>query len=234
LEISPDRMLIKEFTDPKCFKHRFEYENGQLSSFQELFGERLSTQTFFYYQDNLLTRVESTCDNGINTFIEIEYDKSGRRISQTSEVTKDGEITGSTITHFTYDTQGNLHLSQTIYPVNPNLMFPTEKIYEWKNGNLVKLTDYYINDSGKHFSGYTFIEYDRKKNYTNQELAFMFTRGLGLETVLSKNNVTSSIYEFGQVVSTQNYKLTYSKHGYPTSQVRILNNQVYPIIQISY
>lgn len=234
LEISPDRMLIKEFTDPKCFKDRFEYENDKLSSFQRLFGERLSTQTFFYYQDNLLTRVESTCDNGIDTFIGIEYDNNGRRINQTNEVTKDGEIIGSTLTHFTYDVKGNLHRTQSTYPIHLNQMFPTEKIYEWENGNLVKVTHYYINDSGKHFSGNTFIEYDRKKNYTNQELAFMFTSGTGLETVLSKNNVISSRYEFGQVLSTQKYELTYNKHGYPTSQVRILDNQIYPIIHISY
>jgi hypothetical protein len=79
------------------------------------------------------------------------------------------------------------------------------------------------------------MTYDNKRNYSNQDIAFIYTSGPGLETMISKNNVTSTTEFFGDItIDRGSYKFTYNNDGYPDGYIYKVDTQEYNPIQISY
>lgn len=236
-DISPNRLLIKEIIDPTCYKDVFEYENDRLVGFKRFFGERVGTNTTFHYLDNQLVKVEAKGDQGFEQIIELTYGEDGLRKEEKITTIYQGEVTYVKNGTFSYD---NDKLKSIKYTFNdPNFMdpnyLPTETLLEWKNGNLIKMTYYLFDGEYTYLTSTRTMTYDNKRNYANQDIAFIYTLGQGSETSISKNNVTSTTELFGGLtIDRGSYKFTYNQNGYPDSYIYKVESQEFYPIQISY
>lgn len=238
-EISIRKMYIKEIVDPTCYKDQFEFENGQLISFKRFFGDRISTITKFKYQNDLLIQIESESDNGQDYIIDIEYNSNGQRAREMMTFTHFKNFTLepykiTSISNFNYNEAGQLVTKSSTFS-DSTYSFPTETEFEWSKGNIVKMNFAYFDDLGKHVTGNKSFLYDDKRNYSNQDLAFVYITLAEQETALSKNNLvkTTEIF-FGQTIDRGSYEFSYNSNGYPMSYRYKVDNQQYNPIQINY
>ncbi len=238
-EVSVDRMYLKEIVDPTCSKDQFEYEGGQLISFTRLFGDRVSTVTKFKYQNNLLVQIESECENGQDYLIDIEYNSKGQRLIEKLIFTHFKNFTLepykiTSVTNFNYNDAGQLVTKNSTFS-DSTYSFPTETEFEWSKGNIVKANFAYFDNLGKHTTGGKSFFYDDKRNYSNQELAFLYITLAGQETVLSRNNLikTTEIF-FDQTIDRGSYEFSYNSNGYPIGYRYTVDSQQYNPIQIKY
>lgn len=215
-EITMNKMYLKEVKDPTCYTDQFEYEGEHLIYYKRFFGERIATITTFIYQSNQLKTVETKSDNGQDLIIELSYGANGLREMETRTF-KQNEIEHVTTTNFYYDENNNLKLKHISYS-DPNF-FSSQTEFIWVNGNIIKRNYFYIDNQGnRNFSFSEDLLFDNKRNYTNQDLAFIYT-GLYDEVVLSKNNV----------ISNQN-KYEYNNSGYPIKFKYTIDNKDYPVL----
>ena len=201
-ETTPQKMYLKEIKDPSCFTEQYEYEAGRLTSFKRLFGEHVSTDTKFSYDANLLKTVELREDDGRVIIIELSYGANGlpERELRTS---KNEEAESRLVSDHYYDKNGNLILTRRSYS-DPNF-FTSETEFEWANGNIIRKHHFLINSQGnREFQFSEDLFFDNKKNYTNQDFAFIYT-GLESEGVLSRNNLIRKDMPY-----------RYNKKGYPS------------------
>jgi hypothetical protein len=216
-EITMSKMYLKEITDPTCYTDQFEYEGERLISYKRLFGEREATVTKFIYQSNRLMTIETKSDNGQDYTIELSYGANGLRERENRTLKQDNEVKNLTTVDFFYDEHKNLkskHISYT----DPNF-FSSETEFEWVNGNIVKRNYFYFDNQGtRHYISSDKLLFDNKRNYTNQDLTFIYT-GLYDEAVLSKNNV----------ISNPN-KYEYNNSGYPIKFKYTIDNKDYPVL----
>ena len=238
-EITMNKMYLKEIVDPTCYKDQFEYEGGQLISFKRLFGERVSTITKYKYQNNLLIQIESESENGQDYLIDIEYNSNGQRVREVNTFTHFKNFTHepykiTSISNFNYNDAGQLVTKHSTFS-DSEYSFPTETEFEWSKGNIVKVNFAYFDDLGEHVTGSKSFFYDDKRNYSNQDLAFVYVTLAGQETVLSKNNLlkTTEIF-FDQTIDRGSYEFSYNSNGYPIDYRYKVDNQQYNPVQIKY
>lgn len=214
-EIMMDKMYLKEIKDPTCYIDQFEYEGERLISYKRLFGERVATITKFIYESNQLKTIEIKSDNGQDYTIELSYGSNGLRDKEIRTL-KQGEVESVTTTDFYYDENNNLKLKHISY-TDPNF-HSSETEFVWAKGNIIKRNYFYIDSQyNRKFSFSEDLLFDNKRNYTNQDIAFIYT-GLYDELVLSKNNLILKDNTF-----------EYNKSGYPISYKYSIDNKVYPV-----
>lgn len=236
-DVSPTRLLIKEIEDPTLYRDIYDYENGQLISFKRYFGEREETNTQFHYLENRLIKIEVKRDQGFEQIIELTYGENGLRKEEKLTTIYNEVITYTRTGTFSYE---DGLLKSIKYTLNdPNLIdpdyLPRETQLEWQNGNITKMVYYLFDGEYTYLTSTKTMTYDNKRNYSNQDIAFIYTSGVGLETVISKNNVTSTTEFFGDItIDRGSYKFTYNKSGYPNGYIYKVDTQEYNPIQITY
>jgi hypothetical protein len=230
--ISPSLLLVKEIEDPTSYTDHFTYQDRQLLTFKTIFGSREETSIKFIYSDNKLIRIENVRDQGLESNIELTYNEKGQRDKETLTMVHNGVTTYIRTGMFTYN---NEELKSVIYTYNKPDYSMEEREFHWSKGNLTKI-DFYYYFNGQRFPSITRLyTYDSQLNYSNQDIAFIYTVGTGDETKFSKNNLVSmqeisgtDIYQGGQ------YSFTYNENGYPVKYVYKLGGQEFAPIQIRY
>ncbi len=225
-EISSAKMYVKEIGDTVIinYKDQFEYEGERLVLFKRFFGERLSTITKFEYQNDHLKRVESNIIDVMDFLVELEHNSEGQIIKEKitypdlRDSTRDLKII--ILSDFTYYDDGNLRTKNSIYS-DSALTYPTETEFEWSNGNLVKMNVNRLDNLGKKFTLTRTMTYDNKRNYSNQDWAFVYMAAITSDeflTALSKNNSLSTTETlFGQTSVRVLTTFSYNKNGYPNA-----------------
>jgi hypothetical protein len=238
-EITSDKMSLMEINDPTCYKDQFEYEGGRLISFKRFFGERVSTNTRFKYRNNQLIQLESESENGQDYVVELEYNSQGQRVKERITFTHFKNLSLDpykivAISDFAYNQEGLLLRKSSTYS-DSTYSFPTETEFEWSNGNLVKMNSAYSDYLGRHVTGSKYFVYDDKRNYSNQDLAFLYLTLGRQETVLSRNNLvkTTEVF-FDQTIDRGSYTFSYNGNGYPIGYKYKVDNQEYSPIQMKY
>jgi len=225
-EISSYKMSIKQVIHPISYKDQFEYNNERLISFKRYCYDILATDTEFQYENDKLSKIITKDNSGLNYLIELEFGENGLRKSEKSIIIYNGDTASVNVIHFSYDSNNILKSKRhnQIYP--ENIISETE--FEWINGNIVKANYFNIDDLGKQYSWSRSYTYDNRKNYTNQELAFNYTIGSGLETLLSRNNVVSTSDQFsGQLINRGSNSYKYNNQGYPIISTYIIGDPPY-------
>lgn len=231
-DTSPDMLLVREIIDPTCYKDVFGYENDRLVVFKRYLADRISTHTTFQYQGNQLVKIEVKRDQGLEQIIELTYGEDGLRKEEKSTTIYQGKVT--------YVKNGTFHYDKGVlisikYTSNDPNYFPTETCLKWQNGNLVKMTYYFFDEDYTYLASEKTVTYDNKKNYSNQDIAFIYILGRESETSLSKNNVTSTTEFFGgTTIDRGSYTFTYNKNGYPDGYVYNVDSQKYGPMQLRY
>jgi hypothetical protein len=222
-EISSAKMYVKEIGDPVVinYKDQFEYEGEHLILFKRFFGETLSTITKFEYQNDQLKRVESKVIDVIDFLVELEHNSEGQIIKEKvtfpdlRDSTRDLKII--ILSDFTYYDDGNLRTKKSIY--SDSSSYPTETEFEWENGNLVKMNVSFIDNLGKKITLNRSMTYDSKRNYSNQDWAFVYVSAIPADEMLialSKNNSLSTTENLlGQTSVRVLSTFSYNRNGYP-------------------
>jgi len=230
--VSPLRQLVKEIEDQTCYTDHFTYQDGGLSTFKRVFGSREETSINFIYSDNKLIRIETVRDQGLESTIELLYNEKGQRSQETLTMVYNGETTYIRTGTFTYI---NDQLKSIKYTYNKPDYSTEEREFHWSKDNLIRIDFYYYFNEQRFPSISRLYTYDNKLNYSNQDIAFIYTVGTGDETKFSKNNLVSmqeiidtEIYQGGQ------YSFTYNDSGYPVKYVYKSGGQEFTTIQIRY
>jgi len=94
--------------------------------------------------------------------------------------------------------------------------------FVWSNGNIVQIDQSAVDSSGNiNLLGSSFYEYDNSRNYSNQDIAFMYAiHTLPVdETILSGNNVTAAKFDWTSddqgVATAFTCEFTYNIQNYP-------------------
>jgi len=229
----PEKLFVKEIYDPTCFKNEFAYTEGRLVQYRTKFGDRVAGVIDFYYEGSLLKRIESTSDNGQAYLISLEYDDRGRRSKEAVTWTQFDQITYTSMTDFTYDDDGNLIKKYSTYS-DSTYSFPTETSFQWDNGNLVGMKRTVLTGYGPWLVNSWTLVYDNNRNYTNQNMAFVYTSVRGSdfnETLLSKNNL---VVQLDGSFEEWSNEYSYNESGYPISYVLETGGQMYNPRFINY
>lgn len=231
-EISPTIFFVQEMSDPTIYTDLFAYENGRLVNFDRLFGERIETSTKFYYSDKQLTRVEIERDQGLEQLIELSYGANGFRKEEKVTTKQNGGITEIRVGLFSYS---DGRISSIKYSYEGVDHKPTETVFEWSNGNITQMDFYVIDDEYTYLASSKRMSYDAKRNFSNQDIAFVYRVMGGEETLISRNNVVAEIEKVGDLISnTGRYDFTYNDEGYPIGYTKTIGLQAYNPIQITY
>ncbi len=230
--ISPTRLLVKEIEDPTYYKDNFTYQDGQLSTFKRFFGNREETSITFLYSDNKLVKIENKRDQGLESLIELEYNDNGQRIKEKLTMVYNGDTTYIRTGIFTH-VSGKLKSLK--YSYNKSDYSTEEREFQWDKGNLTRI-DFYHYFNGTRFPSISRLyEYDNKLNYSNQDLAFIYTVGTGDETKASKNNlVTMQEISDTEIYQGGRYSFSYNNIGYPIEYIYQSGGQEFTPIQIRY
>jgi hypothetical protein len=228
----PGRLFVKEIIDPTLYKDVFTYEDGRLIEFNRFLGDRVETNSQFHYLNNQLLKVEIKRGQTIAYTVELTYDKNGFRQDEKLTTLYDGQITNIQTSIFTH--QDGILKSILNTNSDPNYA-PMEAVYEWSNGNIIKIDYYYIDIAGPHFSASRTITYDTKKNYSNQDIAFIYRTLYESETTLSKNNALTNILTLDeQVIDQGSHTFLYNSSGYPKEYTYKIYGQEFNPIEINY
>ena len=201
-KLSPSKLFVKEMGDPTYYKDVFDYNDGHLISFKRFFGTREETNTQFYYLNNLLVKVEVKKDQGLEFTVELKNGENALRKEEKLTMIYNGDTTYIRTGNFIY--VGNA-LKSITYSYNDPANYPTSEIdFGWADGNITRIDNYSYDSFGRRYNGYSTYVYDNKLNYSNQDIAFIYTVGTGDETKVSKNNQGGS-----------DYKYLYNDKGYP-------------------
>ncbi len=231
-DITPARLFIKELEDPSCYKDQFDYKDGHLVEFRRLFGQQVETITKFYYQADQLMKVHIKREQGIEHVIELNYGANGLRSEEKVTSINLGDTTNIKTGIFNYEDGLLISIN---YSADDPAYVPTETVFHWRDENIIQ-TDFYIYfEHGKHYGGNRKFTYDHGLNYSNQEIAFIYTVGPGEETKVSKNNIVTQQTKFGEEIFQGGvYTFTYNKSGYPIGYVHKTGEVKFTPIQISY
>lgn len=231
-DVTPDRLFVKEIVDPTFYRDVFTYESERLIEFNRFLGDRVETNSQFHYSNDQLIKVEIKRGESISYTIELNYDKNGFRQNEKLTTLKDGQITNIQTSIFTHE-DGVL---KSILNSNSDTNYsPMETRYEWSNGNITKMNYYYVDSAGPHFSGSRTITYDTKKNYSNQDIAFIYRTLYESETTLSKNNALTNLMILDDlVIDNGSHSFMYNDSGYPKEYTYKIYGQEFNPIQINY
>jgi hypothetical protein len=213
-QVEPARLFVKEMGDPTYYKDAFEYENNHLVSFKRFFGSREETNTQFVYLNNQLVKVNVKRDQGLEYTIELVNGENGLRSEEKLTMISNGDTTYIRLGKFVYDKKVLKSIKYT-YPYNdPADYASTELDFEWTDGNITRINRYFYDNTGeRHDNGYNIFVYDDKINYSNRDVAFVYTIPTPDETILSKNNLIT--YGNETDIKTESYVYTYNDTGYP-------------------
>lgn len=233
-EIASNRLLVKEIVAPS-YIDTFRYnDNGRLVEFERILCGKLDVSIVFQYSNNKLVKVDKQLTHGITSTIELTYNDNNLRQEEKLTTKVNGETTYKRIGNFKYENGLLKSISYTsIYSDNTSL---TETEFEWSNNNISKMEFYVINNSNKNYIGNRRFTYDNKINYSNQDIAFIYTVGDGDETKVSKSNLLTQQETFGDNQSYQGeqYSFSYNVNGYPIEYTYSLGTQVFSSVQIKY
>lgn len=232
-EETPSKTLFAdEMGDPTIYRDLFEYENGHLVKFNRLFGERIETTTQFQYSGHQLTRVEIERDQGLEQIIELSYGENGFRKEEKVTTKQNGDITEIRVGLFNYKDGMVKSIKYSYEGIDHN---PTETVFEWINGNISQMDFYLFDGENTHLTSSRTLTYDDKRNFSNQDIAFIYRLMGGEETIISKNNVIEEIEEIGDLtINRGRYNFTYNNEGYPTGYIQTVGSQKYNPVQINY
>ena len=233
-EVTPFKtQLIKEIVDPSCYKDRFTYENGQLSTYSRFFGDREDVSSKFSYSGEKLIRVERIMDGGLKSLYEIEYNENGQRSRELLTMTQNGATTYIRTGVFTYE---NGEPKSLQYTFDREEIKGKEMEFTWDNGNLIRI-DHYMEVNGERGLALTKnYEYDGKMNFANQDMAFIYAIFPGDETIASRNNVVASrdVFPNSEVHTGGEFSFTYNDNRYPVGYTYNVAGQAFAPVSISY
>lgn len=231
-DATPDRLFVKEIVDPSLYRDVFKYEDGRLIEFNRFLGDRVETNSQFHYSNNQLIKVDIKRGQTIAYTVELTYDKNGFRQDEKLTTLNDGQITNIQTSIFTHQ-DGIL---KAILNTNSDTNYsPIETRYEWNNGNITKMDYYYVDSAGPHFYGSRAVTYDTRKNYSNQDIAFIYRTLYESETTLSKNNALTNILSLDDLVIDQgSHSFMYNSSGYPKEYTYKIYGQEFNPIEINY
>ncbi len=231
-DITPARLFIKELEDPSCYKDQFDYKDGHLVEFRRIFGQQVETMTQFHYLGDQLIKVHIKREQGLEHVIELTYAENGLRLEEKATTIQQGDTTSIGKRKFTY--QEGLLKSIMRSVDDPNFR-PTETVFHWSDGNIIQTDFYCFLEGERRFNGNRMFTYDHGLNYSNQDIAFLYTEGIGAEIKLSRNNLVTML-ENTDVETYQGgyYTFTYTKSGYPTGYVYKVGEVEFTPIQIRY
>ena len=105
--VGPTKMYLKETFDSRwSWAEQFEYQNGQLSSYKSLLGDRVVTLTNFTYRNGQLKHIQINHDNGIGYLIELDYHANGLRSRERKTYSENGQAMRVTTIEFIYNEKG--------------------------------------------------------------------------------------------------------------------------------
>lgn len=231
-EIPSNTLFVKEISDPTFYKDLLEYENGYLVKFNRLFGERIETTTQFQYSGHQLSRVEIKRDQGLEQIIELSYGENGFRKEEKATTKQNGDITEIRVGLFSYK-DGMIKSIKYSYKGVDNKV--TETVFEWINGNITQMDFYLIDGEYTYLTSSRTMTYDDKRNFSNQDIAFIYRVMSGEETIVSKNNVIEEFEDVGDlIINRGRYNFTYNNEGYPIGYIQTVGSQEYNPVQINY
>lgn len=231
-DIAPSRLFVREIEDPSCYKDQFNYNDGRLVEFRRLFGQEVGTITKFYYQGDQLVKIHINNAQGIEHIVALTYAENGLRLLEKVTTIQQGDTTSIGIRKFTY--QDGLLKSILRSVDDPNFR-PMETVFHWSDGNIIQTDLYYFLDGERQVSGNRIYTYDHGVNYSNQDIAFLYTEGIGAEIKMSRNNLVTMQENVGaETYQGGYYTFTYTKSGYPTGYVYKTGEVAFTPIQIRY
>lgn len=231
-DITPARLFIKELEDPSCYKDQFDYKDGHLVEFRRLFGQQVGTITQFYYLDDQLVKIHINNEQGMDHIIDLTYAENGLRLEEKVTTLQQGDTTSIGIRKFTY--QDGL-LKSIMHSVDDPNHRPTETVFHWSDGNIIQTDLYYFLEGERRFNGNRIFTYDHGVSYSNQDIAFLYTEGIGAEIKLSRNNLVTMQENIGdETYQGGYYTFTYTKSGYPTGYVYKMGEVEFTPIEIRY
>jgi hypothetical protein len=231
-DITPARLFVREIEDPSCYKDQFDYKDGHLVEFRRLFGQQIETITQFYYLGDQLIKVHIKREQGLEHVIELTYAENGLRLEEKATTIQQGDTTSIGKRKFTYQ-QGLL--KSIMRSVNDSNFRPMETVFHWSDGNIIQTDLYYFLEGERRFNGNRMFTYDHGVNYSNQDMAFLYTEGIGAEIKMSRNNLVTMQENTG--VNTYQggyYTFTYNKSGYPMGYVYKVGEVEFTPIKILY
>ncbi|WP_162417372.1 hypothetical protein [Cyclobacterium roseum] len=231
-EIPSNTLFVKEISDPTFYKDLFEYENGYLVKFNRLFGERIETTTQFQYSGHQLSRVEIKRDQGLEQIIELSYGENGLRKEEKATTKQNGDITEIRVGLFSYEDGMIKSIKYSYEGVDHKA---TETVFEWINGNITQMDFYLIDGEYTYLTSSRTMTYDDKRNFSNQDIGFIYRVMSGEETIVSKNNVIEEFEDVGDlIINRGRYNFTYNNEGYPIGYIQTVGSQEYNPVQINY
>lgn len=231
-DIAPARLFVREIEDPSCYKDQFDYKDGNLVEFRRLFGQQVGTITQFYYLDNQLVKIHINNEQGMEHVIELTYTENGLRLEEKVITLQQGDTTSVGIRKFSYQ---NGLLKSIVRSVDVPNFRPMETVFHWSDGNIIQTDFYYFVEGERRFNGNRIFTYDHGVNYSNQDIAFLYTEGIEAEIKLSRNNMVTMQENTGvETYLGGYYTFTYTKSGYPTGYVYKLGEVASTPIQIRY
>ncbi len=231
-DIAPARLFVREIEDPSCYKDQFDYKDGHLVEFRRLFGQQVATITQFYYLDDQLVKIHINNEQRIEHVVELTYTENGLRLEEKVATLQQGDTTSIGIRKFTY--QNGLLKSIMRSAADPNFR-PMETVFHWNDGNIIQTDFYYFLEGERRFNGNRIFTYDQGVNYSNQDMAFLYTEGIGAEIKMSRNNLVTMQENIGdQTFQGGHFTFTYTKSGYPTGYVYKVGEVEFTPIQIRY
>lgn len=231
-DITPARLLIKELEDPSCYKDQFDYKDGHLVEFRRLFGQQVGTITQFHYLGDQLVKIHINNEQGIEHIVELTYAENGSRLEEKVTTLQQGDTTSIGIRKFTYQ---NGLLKSIMYLTSDENYKPMETVFHWNDGNIIQTDFYYFFQNERRFSGNRIFTYDHGVNYSNQDIAFLYTEGIGAEIKMSRNNLVTMQENIGDETYLGGYyTFTYNKNGYPTGYIYKTGEVEFTPIQIRY
>jgi len=241
-EMRSPKLFIREISDIADNKYQFEYESGHLISYKSVYGQRVAKVTTFEYQNDQLVRVDVTSDYGESAVIELEYGLPGlveREIYNYAWDIEGDKGNYTRTTFFEYDENEMLKSQLVSYDDANSGMIRID--FSWNKGNIVKRTYNYLDSSGKflYFGGLQLFAYDNRRNYTNQDFAFIYTTFGGVERALSRHNVIAINNDWqdgtGNFSIQSAFEFTYNDNGYPIKYVETDYGQTYaPVFNMKY
>ncbi len=217
--VSGKQKLLK--IENVCNQDHFEYEGELLVGFTRSFGPLLAVIGKCFYKGDQLIRIESASDNGVTRTIELEYGEHGllnKEIITVDVESPDYKNHYVETSYYEYDENARLRARIQTQDIDGYSPYKTE--YEWSMGNIVKMSYGIINQQGNLLPlGNKVFTYDRGRNYTNHNIAFLYTNFLAIEVVLSKNNLISisedSFYDDQDMLIQTTNDFMYNSFGYP-------------------
>ncbi len=217
--------IIPVFTKPDCLptvvttgsiQSTFEYDPDRriiksydgLTSYikYEYSGDRLQKLTYYYDND----------ESKVLDIDEIQYNARGLWTKHVRAMSDEEDIAE-------YDPSGN----RTKVTLNKNGKTYRSYIFEYANGNLIKLSKTYHNDDGSvSFTLFYSYEYDLSQENTLAyfelyvQRGYLIDRRLGQESTPSKNLLTkvhTHSSDGGPIERTGNFEYTFNAKGFPTN-----------------